>query len=186
MSIQTSTVTPAKACIDLAPVFQDPYLEDATPARTAAERRHVARLQQAARAACGDCPVTRQCLYAAVVKHDVAGFVAGTTEAERLRIRGLLDWRVEPENLDDVAGITAAGRQIDPLTVARMRAAAPDESLETLAQRLGCSLSTVKRHLRKVRNGVVTDLAPVPPSMEQVLHAARLVLDPRSRIARAA
>jgi hypothetical protein len=67
---------------------------------------------------------------------------------------------------------------VDHDEVVRLRAANPDESLERLAQRLGCSLSTVKRHLRQERGAVRTRKPPRPmPSMRHVLAAARRVLD---------
>jgi hypothetical protein len=37
------------------------------------------------------------------------------------------------------------------MTCCALRAAHPDDSLEALAARLDCSLSTVKRHLRRAR-----------------------------------
>ena len=85
-------------------------------------------------------------------EHDVAGYVGGTTPAQRARIRGRLRITVAPEDFDTLAGVTGGHRQVDHDEVVRLRHAHPDESLETLAHRLGCSLSTVKRHLRRERN----------------------------------
>lgn len=172
MSPQSHTVTPAEACIELADVFHDPMLEDGLAPRNASQQRIWNSLQQRAQAACLGCPIQRQCLYEAVVVHDVAGYCAGTTERQRRRIRRLLDWQVTPENLDDLAGVSGANRQINPSTVARLRAANPDESLEALAERLGCSLSTVKRHLHRMRAAAAAPRRVVDrPTMEQVLAA---------------
>ena len=49
--------------------------------------------------ACLDCPLIARCLYAAVVEHDVAGYVGGTTPAERSRIRRALRITVRPGGL---------------------------------------------------------------------------------------
>ena len=51
-----------------------------------------------------------------------------------------------------------------------LRQANPHESLEVLAMRLGCSLSTVKRHMRRARTAPAeVKLAMVKPSVERVL-----------------
>ncbi|MEL4503453.1 WhiB family transcriptional regulator [Luteococcus sp. H138] len=178
MTIQTRTVTPARACVELAEVFQHPLLEDHIPPANAQERHLQSMLTRKAEQACGSCPLLERCLYTAVVEHDVAGYVAGTTPAQRNAIRSRLGVRVKPEDLDSFAGVVTPNRQIDPTEVVRLRAANPHDSLETIAARLGCSLSTVKRHLRKARNSPTPSrsLHRVKPSMEVVLQAAREVL----------
>ena len=50
---------------------------------------------------------------------------------------------MEPENFDTLAGVTGRHHQVNHSEVVRLRHAKPDESLEMLAHRLGCSLSTV-------------------------------------------
>ena len=76
-------------------------------------RRRPPRLRSARapgrRDAVGACPLMAHCLYEAVVRHDVAGYAAGTTAAQRVKIRALLGISVEPENLDTLAGVI--GRQ---------------------------------------------------------------------------
>lgn len=178
MTLQTSSVTPAQACVALASVFQHPLLEDQAPAANAEQRHLQASLIRQADQACMSCPLLERCLYSAVVEHDVAGHVAGTSPAQRQAIRARLGIRVKPEDLDSFAGVVTPNRQIDPHEVVRMRTANPHDSLESIAQRLGCSLSTVKRHLRKARNNPLPSrpLHSVRPSMEQVLQAAREVL----------
>jgi hypothetical protein len=93
--------------------------------------------------------------------------------AQRAQIRRRLDIAVEPEDFDVLTGVTGRHRQVNHSEVVRLRNANPHESLEMLAHRLGCSLSTVKRHLRRERRepsgrtGAVTK-----PSVDEVLAAA--------------
>lgn len=139
-----------------------------------------AALRARATAICGRCPLAAQCLYDAVVRHDVAGFVAGTSPQQRRTIRARVGARVEADNFDTLAGVSASGRLIDRAEVLRLRRSNPDETLEQLALRLGCSTSTVKRHLRKVRAGVIGERpARRVPTKAEVLDAARVVLGVR-------
>ena len=164
--------TPQPHCARLPRLFQDPLLEEATgPGSTAAERRRYADLVAAAATACRSCPLVTACLYRAVVEHDVAGYVGGTTPAQRAAVRRRLGVVVPQENLDSLAGVVG-GPQVDHDQVVRLRAAHPDESLEVLAGRLGCSLSTVKRHLRRERNAPAAPAPAAPrPPLVQVLAA---------------
>lgn len=97
---------------------------------------------------------------------------------------------VEPEDLDTLAGVMRGGRQINHQEVLRLRQANPHESLEVLAMRLGCSLSTVKRHMRRARAAATseTTFAVVKPTIERVraAFAAAVVRSPRSRERRVA
>jgi len=158
-------------------VFQNPLLEEPLASDPpAAVRRQYQALVAQAEQACRDCPLIERCLYAAVVQHDVAGYVGGTTPAERARIRRALRITVAAEDLDTLAGVTGGHRQIDHDEVVRLRHAHPDESLEDIARRLGCSLSTVKRHLRRERrNPGVRREEPRHPSLSAVLAAAAAV-----------
>ena len=174
--------SPKPRCVELASVFQHPLLEEppASNATVSARRRYAGLVAQA-EPACSGCPLIERCLYAAVVEHDVAGYVGGTTPAERSRIRRALSLSVAPEDLDTLAGVTGQHRQVDHDEVVRLRHAHPDESLETLAHRLGCSLSTGKRHLRRERRTPsARRAAPPKPTMAAVLAAAAAVTD-RSR-----
>jgi hypothetical protein len=167
-------------CVELASVFQDPLLEEPLARNVPAplRRRHAALVGQAEQA-CHNCPLIKDCLYAAVVRHDVAGYVGGTTPEQRFRIRRALQITVQPEDLDTLAGVTGRHRQVDHDEVVRLRYAHPDESLETLAHRLGCSLSTVKRHLRaERRTPSVRRAEPPKPSLSQVLAVAAEVTRP--------
>lgn len=137
----------AARCIQLAAVFQDQLLERPLPAGASGTvRRRQQALITTAQAACRECPLIVDCLYQAIVEYDVAGYVAGTTPPQRAQIRRVLDVTVGPEDFDALAGATRRHRQVNHSEVVRLRNANPHESLETLAQRLGCSLSTIKRH----------------------------------------
>ena len=175
--------TPRPRCVELASVFQNPLLEEPLAGKVPATERHrYAALVSQAEQACRSCPLIDECLYAAVVQHDVAGYVGGTTPDQRARIRRALRIVVQPEDLDTLAGVTGRHRQVDHDEVVRLRHAHPDESLETLAHRLGCSLSTVKRHLRRERRTpAVRRVEPPKPSLSQVLAvAAEVTGRPRS------
>jgi Transcription factor WhiB len=177
---------PKPRCAELASVFQSPLLEEPMSSdATVATRRQYQVLVAQAEQTCLDCQLLAGCLYAAVVEHDVAGYVGGTTPAERARIRRALRVTVAPEDFDTLAGVTGGHRQVDHDEVVRLRHANPDESLETLAHRLGCSLSTVKRHLRRERrNPTVRRDEPPKPSVSAVLAAAAAVTDrPRTPLA---
>lgn len=146
-------------------LFLHPLL-DAPPARskvTKAVWTEYRDLLRQARDACASCPMFVDCLYSAVAQVDVAGFVGCTTPRERKRIRGELGVSVAPEDLDAAAGVRGERRPIDHEAVLAMRAAHPDESLEELASRLDCSLSTVKRHLRRARREAAGDGEPERP-----------------------
>lgn len=177
------------ACIADPALFQHELLEGPVPSRGDGDRRREATLLAArAAAACSDCPLFESCLYDAVVKHDVAGFVAGTTEAQRTRMRAALGVKVEAEDLDAFAGVIGGGRRLDHEEVLRLRNANPHESLDVLAMRLGCSLSTIKRHMRRARAAAgEVKLTAVKPTMERVLAAFDAVVRPnRSRETRVA
>lgn len=141
------------ACANAPEIFLDPALEAEPVASAPARiRRQYAVLAAEATEVCAACPLLSACLYRAVVDYDVAGFVAGTTERQRSVIRARLGVTVEPEDFDSLAGVVGGQRTVDHDEVVRLRRSHPDESLERIARRLGCSLSTVKRHLRKERN----------------------------------
>ncbi|MEA4945475.1 MAG: WhiB family transcriptional regulator [Propionicimonas sp.] len=178
----------AALCINSPEVFQHPFVEEPALARDPANQLEAHRLIAKAATLCADCPLFERCLYAAVVEHDVAGVAAGTTSAQRLRIRRLLGVRPEPEDLGDFAGTSREGSRLSHNEVLRLRKANPDASLETIAERLGCSLSTVKRHLRRARNEGAVNVAaavPVRPPLTEVLSAHAVVVGrgTRARVA---
>lgn len=188
MTAQLDT-TSAPACVTTKDLFQDPLVEDPpTSSAPVATRRRYDGMVRRAESICSSCPLMQTCLYDAVVKYDVDGFCGGTTRKQRNEMRNLLAVSVSPEDLDTLAGVTARHRQVDHDEVVRLRNANPHESLEMLAHRLGCSLSTVKRHLRKARNQAkVTPIRKNQrPTVDQVMEAFRRVKGITSTAVRAA
>lgn len=184
---------PPTGCVQFADLFQDELLEEPPTSSAPASVRHrYLGLTERAGEICSECPMMRSCLYDAVVRHDVTGYVAGTTQRHRAEIRRRLGVVVDPEDFDTLAGATARNRPVDHDEVLRLRRANPDETLESIAQRLGCSLSTVKRHLRRDRAErstftAVAELRRGMPTKAQVLAVAAEVLAPlRSRSIRKA
>ena len=164
-----------RGCVERADLFQNSLLEDPPTSMSADERRRASALRSEATRICAQCPLQNSCLYTAVVEHDVAGFVAGTSERERKQIRRRLGWKVERENLDSMAGAFAQNRPVDHDEIVRIRRANPHESLETLAHRMGCSLSTIKRHLRRHRLEQTEPRpkkTPIKPTLRRVMAAA--------------
>lgn len=172
-------------CVNASNVFLHPLLEDGVTINTRAERREQAMLRTQAERLCAGCPMLAQCLSDAVVKHDVTGFVAGTTKRQRQEIRTRLGVQVNNEDMDVYAGVNS-GRQFDRYEIHRMRQANPDQPLSVIAQKVGCSVSTVKRHLRRVEleGGAPEEpRATVAPTPEQVLATARALRAGSHRVA---
>ncbi|WP_194793253.1 helix-turn-helix domain-containing protein [Raineyella fluvialis] len=172
-------------CAEHPELYQHPLLED-DPGRsaTAEQRRQRTAMTRRASAICGGCGEMPECLYRAVVEYDVSGFVAGTTEHQRRRMRTLLELTVGPDDLDSLTGVSASPHQVNHAEIVRLRAQNPHMSLDTIAQRLGCSLSTVKRHLRRARAEAAgvperprDDTSPEPPSPDEVLSARAQVVE---------
>ncbi len=180
--LASSTTRTTPDCVSRAELFLDPLLEQPpTGNAPASVRRRAVALTDQACAACEACPLLVDCLYRAVVIYDVSGFVAGTTERQRAEIRRRLGVEVAPEDFDTLAGVSGGHRQVDHAEILRLRRAHPDESLERLAARLGCSLSTVKRHLRKERRSPSAPAhADARPSARAVLAEANVVLGRRA------
>jgi hypothetical protein len=118
--------------------------------------------------------VFAECLHRAVVEVDVAGFLACTSEADRKRMRRDLGIEVE---LDQSPYGTArvGGGPVDHDAVVAARRAYPEDTNKQLAERLGCSPSTIKRHLRQERERaedvpVVVEERP-EPTVSDVLDA---------------
>jgi hypothetical protein len=167
-------------CTARSDIFQHRLMEDPPP--TSATRRTRERYDQLVREAkslCASCPMFTECLFNAVAQHDVSGFVAGTTAAQRRSMRNLLDVEVQADDFDQLAGARGTRRPVSHEEVLRLRTQHPNDSLESLAMRLGCSLSTVKRHLRRARRGQSpASKAPRPrPEVSAVLDAFDAVVD---------
>lgn len=189
--VSTDAATTAKrdqrmGCVEVAPLFREPLLEEPPSTNAPAEqRRRYAALRNAAAAVCGACPLIETCLHRAVVEHDVAGYVAGSDQRQRLELRRMLCVTVDPEDFDTLAGVTGRHHPVDTNEVVRLRQANPHESLDQLAQRLGCSLSTVKRHLRHQRQAqplqeMRTSTSPTPAEvMAAFMELTQLSADSR-------
>jgi hypothetical protein len=167
-------------CTARADIFQHRLLEEpptsSAPRRT---RERYAQLVREAKTVCAACPLFTDCLFNAVVEHDVTGFVAGTTANQRRSMRNLLNVDIQADDFDQLAGARGTRRPVSHEEVLRLRAQYPNDSLESLAMRLGCSLSTVKRHLRRARRGQ-SPAAKVPrqrPTMDAVLDAFDTVIE---------
>ncbi|MCK5890395.1 MAG: WhiB family transcriptional regulator [Aeromicrobium sp.] len=141
---------------------------------TAAMRREVARKRAEAHRRCAACPIFTDCLYRAVVEVNVSGFVACTTESDRQDLRRRLGVSVADTEIASFGAARLGGGPVDHATVLATRQSHPDDTCQQLAERLGCSTSTIKRHLRRARQQAgseVTDLVVLVPSVDQVLDA---------------
>ncbi len=169
-----SAVTPCAKDIGL---YLHPLLEEPPVRSTASTQtwQEYERLVNAARGSCSTCPLLADCLYKAIAHTDVSGYVGCTTPKERAAIRRLLGVKVETEDFDSFAGARGSRQPVDHEDVLRMRAQHPDDSLEAIAGRLGCSLSTVKRHLRRARKEAGQPgsgaLASSRPTLDDVFEA---------------
>lgn len=114
----------------------------------------------AAHRECAKCPMMVDCLYRAVVEVDVSGFVACTTEADRARIRRTLGVTVSDPSADlGIALARVARAPVSHEAVLQARAAYPHDTCQQLANRLDCSTSTIKRHLRRARTASAEEAA---------------------------
>mgnify|MGYP005984527995 CR=1 FL=1 len=129
-------------------LLSPPSRRDVTPERW---REYVAT-RAAAHRRCAGCDVLDACLYRAVVEVDVSGFLACTSEAERRRMRRDLGIEVQVDS-SPYGTARVGGGPVDHEAVVGARKAHPDDTCRQLAERLGCSTSTVKRHLRQEREG---------------------------------
>jgi hypothetical protein len=161
------------ACVEAPELFLDEKLqtEPESPADAAEVREMRANLHRA----CAACPLMADCLFRAVVEVDVSGFVACTTEAERAEIRRRLGIDVSPAPLLTFGAPRVGGGPVSHEAVLTMRQAHPKDTCQQLAERLGCSMSTIKRHLRREREEQAADKHSPErrprPTMEQVLDA---------------
>jgi len=183
------TTTPCARNVDL---YLHPLLEE-PPVKSAASKetwREYESLVLTARESCSGCWLLADCLFKAVAQTDVAGYVGCTTPRERQQIRKLIGVELDSEDFDSVAGARGSRQPIDHNDVLRMRGQHPDDSLEQIASRLDCSLSTVKRHLRRARKEASDDPGGKAstvevPTMEDVFDAFDQVVEgnrSRSRV----
>lgn len=180
------------ACAEMPSLFQHELLVSPPPEYNSAESvwKRYTDLTAAARALCLSCPVMTACLHNAVVNHEVHGFVGATSAAERRRIRALLEVPAPmSERLDVYAGVRGERQPVAREDVVQARLHHPDATMEELARRLGCGTSTVKRHVKALRQ-VAAEGADRAPSraVEQaaLLEAFETAIHRRSRRRRAA
>ncbi|MDF1489928.1 WhiB family transcriptional regulator [Tessaracoccus caeni] len=161
MSLET---TPA--CVTRADLFLHPFLAETEAPANSAQRRERDMMRIQANALCESCPLLADCLAAAVSRFDVAGFAGGTTRRQRQEIRARLKVSVEYDDLDSYIGMRSS-RHFDGREIQRLRDTYPDQPLSVIAAKAGCSISTVKRHLRRAElEGVVYVEAPAPTPRE--------------------
>ena len=175
MSILINEETPP--CAHVPEVYQDELLQS-SPERadiTAAEWDELAVKRASAHRQCAGCPLMVDCLYRAVVEVDVSGFVACTTESDRLRIREMLGIEVQQPASTPFGVPRVGGGPLSHDSVMAARQAYPKDTCHQLAERLGCSTSTIKRHLRRAREAKLDGSEPTDrisasaPSVEAVL-----------------
>ena len=167
----------------LPPCAQSPeaYLDErllATSVTTlsAAEREQLNATKAALHRQCAGCPLLVTCLYRAVVEVDVSGYAACTTEYERALIRERLGIEVMRSTLTPYGAPRVGGGPVSHEAVLTSRQAYPKDTCQQLAERLGCSTSTIKRHLRRDREQRAADAVP-DPTAEQKLPTIDEVLD---------
>ncbi|MET0929227.1 MAG: HTH domain-containing protein [Aeromicrobium sp.] len=133
------------------------------PARTeitAAEWDLLAIKRASAHRQCAGCPLMVACLYRAVVEVDVSGFAACTTEHDRQVIRRQLGIEVQQSSTTPYGAPRVGGGPVSHEAVMAARQAYPKDTCHQLAERLNCSTSTIKRHLRRAREQKVAVAAP--------------------------
>jgi hypothetical protein len=157
-------------------VFQDERLHT-PPSRhevSAAEWQLVTLQRAAAHRQCAGCPLMADCLYRAVVEVDVSGFVACTTEHDRTEIRRQLDIEIRQQAATLYGAARVGGGPVSHDAVMAARHAYPKDTCHQLADRLDCSTSTIKRHLRRAREQKLTVSeanTSQAPTMDAVLDA---------------
>ena len=174
MTIVDDTTTPPCA------YEPDVYLDDllhSPPARadiTAAEWERLTVKRATAHRQCAGCPLMVECLYRAVVEMDVSGYVACTTERDRQVIRRRLGIEIHQPSTMAYGAARVGGGPVSHEAVMTARQAYPKDTCHQLAERLGCSTSTIKRHLRRAREqkreeALTPPTTPSLPTVDAVL-----------------
>ncbi|MGA8986794.1 transcription factor WhiB [Aeromicrobium sp.] len=151
MTIVDATTTPP--CASEPADYHDEQLHS-PPARaniTAAEWERLSAKRAAVHRQCAGCPLMIDCLYRAVVEVDVSGYAACTTEFDRQQIRHRLGIVIQQPSAVPFGAARVGGGPVSHEAVMTMRHAYPKDTCHQLADRLDCSTSTVKRHLRRAR-----------------------------------
>lgn len=175
MTIDT-TLTATPPCTT-EPLFHDDRLHAGAHELDAVSRRGQRDLLAEARRRCAGCPMLVDCLFRAVVEVDVSGFVACTTEADRAAIRATLGITVDSAPVGLYGPVRLGAGPVSHDAVLAARAAHPKDTCQQLAERLGCSTSTIKRHLRRARAEQAAAGTQAPehqvrtPTVDEVLDA---------------
>ena len=176
MTILAEQITPP--CAAVPEVYDDEQLHS-PPARTdisAAQWEQLNVKRASAHRQCAGCPVLVDCLYRAVVEVDVSGFVACTTEADRQQIRRKLGVQIRQASTVPYGAPRVGGGPVNHETVMNMRQAHPKDTCHQLAERLGCSTSTIKRHLRRAREAKLVQTTN-DPTADSTMPTVDAVLD---------
>lgn len=174
MTVLVDIVTPP--CASVPEVFQDELLHT-PPSRnelSASQWQQLALTRAAAHRQCAGCPLMVDCLYRAVVEVDVSGFVACTTEDNRAAIRRQLGIEVQQLATTPYGAARVGGGPVSHEAVMAARHSYPNDTCHQLAERLDCSTSTIKRHLRRAREqkGVMSAASSsTAPTIDAVLDA---------------
>lgn len=129
-----------------------------------------------ARKLCKACPLFTECLGNALVGPEVAGFVAGTTESERAKMRRALRLSQRRVEVDEyVTGRSSRTTGVDYDKLRALVERAPALSTSEIAHRAGCSESAVKRFRRSggklpstPRPGTTGSQAPDSPTLKKL------------------
>ncbi len=176
MTIVTDTILPP--CAESPEAYLDERLQStSTSTLSAAEREDVRTARAAIHRQCAGCPLLVDCLYRAVVEVDVSGYAACTTEAERIFIRERLGIEVSQSNLTPYGAPRVGGGPVSHEAVLTARQAYPKDTCHQLADRLGCSTSTIKRHLRRDREQRAADAVRPDPTDQRHVPTIDEVLD---------
>lgn len=175
MTIVDDTTTPPCA---YAPELYSDEQQHSPSARadtTAAEWERLSLRRATAHRQCAGCPLMVECLYRAVVEVDISGYAACTTEGDREIIRRQLGIEIQPTTTAPYGAPRVGGGAVSHEAVMTVRQAYPKDTCHQLADRLGCSTSTIKRHLRRAREAkrdealAPPSIAPLRPSVDDVL-----------------
>jgi hypothetical protein len=176
MTIVIDTTLPP--CADAPEAFLDESLQaTSTTTLSAAEREKLRATKAAIHRQCAGCALLVDCLYRAVVEVDVSGYVACTTESERAVIRERLGIEVVQSTLTPYGAPRVGGGPVSHEAVLTARQAYPKDTCHQLAERLGCSTSTIKRHLRRDRENRAAETDGPHPSVRPALPTIDEVLD---------
>jgi hypothetical protein len=162
MTIVADTILPP--CANAPEVFQHETLHHPPSRRDLSAREWAQFTERRAEVhrQCAGCPMLVDCLYRAVVEVDVSGFAACTTERDRRRIRRELGIEVDTTPAA-LCAPNVGGGPVSSEAVIAIRQAYPKDTCLQLADRLGCSTSTIKRHVRKAREAEALT-RPVEPA----------------------